>query len=732
MQKLKRLELSGFKSFARQTTLEFSSPVSVVVGPNGSGKSNVAESIRWVLGEQSMKSLRGKRGEDLIFNGTEQVSRMGKAAVSVTFDNKDGSIPLDFEEVTITRKIFRDGQNEYYLNESQVRLKDVIELVARMGLGETKHNIIGQGDVDRILLSSPRERRELIEEAIGLRVYHLKKNESERKLAQSKENLEKVASLIRELVPHVHFLRIQAKKAESRASLVQELKLFERFYFRHGFSALADAAVKIELKIAPLRGVIAGLDAEIEDTFRKVKALEGKSGDSGEVRKLRQDIAGFETEESRIQRELGRIEGRIDAEKAKPKVRLRVIDLSYVKERIRRLMHLFSDHDNEHDIGELRRRIDTLKSGVEQFLSDLERGSIEEKDDSNDAMVAELEKKERSLKEEMDAIEKNIRAAKDALYGKEQDYRTIQQEIRTFDRRIRELEEEKSGRREALNRFHFEEEKIRLQEEELQKEFSFAGLSKEDLREPVGDEGAFGDLADVRRKIERMRARLEEVGGIDDSVIKEFQDAEARHTFLVQESEDIKKAIAGLEELIAELSDTLTKNFHEGFLQINEQFNNYFRVIFGGGRAGLKLVAYGRRRVGADEEGMALEEEEEEQEEGAEMEVDIPKKRIKGMHMLSGGERALVSIAFLFAVTAVNPPPFLILDETDAALDEANSKKFGAILKELSKKTQLIIITHNRETMRQAGILYGVTMGGDGVSKLLSLRFEEAEAYTNR
>ena len=176
MQKLKRLELSGFKSFARQTTLEFSSPVSVVVGPNGSGKSNVAESIRWVLGEQSMKSLRGKRGEDLIFNGTEQVSRMGKAAVSVTFDNKDGSIPLDFEEVTITRKIFRDGQNEYYLNESQVRLKDVIELVARMGLGETKHNIIGQGDVDRILLSSPRERRELIEEAIGLRVYHLKKN----------------------------------------------------------------------------------------------------------------------------------------------------------------------------------------------------------------------------------------------------------------------------------------------------------------------------------------------------------------------------------------------------------------------------------------------------------------------------------------------------------------------------------------------------------------------------
>src|SRR3989338_9549365 len=181
--RLARLEISGFKSFARSTTLEFTVPISAIVGPNGSGKSNVAEAIRWVMGEQSMKSLRGKRGEDLIFNGSDKAAKLGKASVSLVFDNKDGKIPLDFPEVRISRKIFRDGTNEYLLNDSNVRLKDIVELIARMGLGETKHNIIGQGEVDRWLLSSSRDRKEILEEALGLKVYQLKKVESERKLA---------------------------------------------------------------------------------------------------------------------------------------------------------------------------------------------------------------------------------------------------------------------------------------------------------------------------------------------------------------------------------------------------------------------------------------------------------------------------------------------------------------------------------------------------------------------
>jgi chromosome segregation protein len=171
----------------------------------------------------------------------------------------------------------------------------------------------------------------------------------------------------------------------------------------------------------------------------------------------------------------------------------------------------------------------------------------------------------------------------------------------------------------------------------------------------------------------------------------------------------------------------IKRDFREGFAKIKEEFNKYFKIIFGGGKAVLELVLQKAR----GEEDNAYDEKEE-KEEGIDIVVDLPRKRIQNLAMLSGGERALTAIALLFAITEVNPPPFLILDETDAALDEANSQRYAAILKELSQRTQLLLVTHNRETMKSAGILYGVTMGDDGTSKLLSLKLEEAEEYTNR
>ena len=149
--RLLRLELSGFKSFAKPTKLEFPAAISAIVGPNGSGKSNVAEGLRWVLGEQSIKSLRGKKGEDLIFNGSQTAPRLGKASVSLVFDNRKKIFPLDYDEVKITRKVFRDGVNEYLINGSSVRLKDIIELLSKIGLGTSSHHIIGQGEADKIL-----------------------------------------------------------------------------------------------------------------------------------------------------------------------------------------------------------------------------------------------------------------------------------------------------------------------------------------------------------------------------------------------------------------------------------------------------------------------------------------------------------------------------------------------------------------------------------------------------
>jgi len=730
--KLKRLELSGFKSFARTTALEFPVSTTAIVGPNGSGKSNVSEGIRWVLGEQSMKSLRGKRGEDLIWNGSPTLPRMGKGQVTLIFDNKDGKISLDFDEVSIGRKIFRDGINEYYLNDSQVRLKDVVELIARMGLGEIKHNMIGQGEVDRILLSTPRERRELIEEAIGLKVYQIKKAEAERKLGASKENLKDVESLIRELTPHLKFLKEQAKKAESRQLVSRELNALQKYYFQKGFEEMSSLFKKFEAERSPYEKKIKAIEEEIQEMFQKIRSLEGKSKDNEEVRELRSRISQLEKEERELSRDLGRIEGRIEAEKAKPKTVTRIIDLGYVKEAVLRFIVFLEESEKDNELESLRRRVANLKDNIGRFLKDLEKGSVEE-ERKIESEIEELSAREQKLQGEMKKISQGLLSAKDALYGKERDYASLQQELRQSDKLIRDKEEEKTMLRESLNRTAFEEEKVMLKQEELEKELVFLGLTHEDIGGELDPAISYENLQEARRRIERLRARLEEIGGIDESVVKEYQETEARYTFLQKENEDIKKAIDSTEELLETLEKTLKENFHEGFSKIRDEFHNYFRVIFGGGGAKLKLVEYGRKKSAEElQELEELGEEIEEPYEGIDIEVDLPKKRIKSLAMLSGGERSLCSIAFLFAVTAVNPPPFLFLDETDAALDEANSKRYAEILRELSKKTQLIIVTHNRETMRVAGVLYGITMGDDAVSKLLSLKLEEAEVYTNR
>lgn len=715
--------------------MEFPVAISGVVGPNGSGKSNIAEGIRWVLGEQSMKSLRGKRGEDLIWNGSPALSRMGKAQVTLVFDNKDGKIPLDFDEVSISRKIFRDGMNEYYLNDSQVRLKDVVELIARMGLGEIKHNMISQGEVDRILIITPRERRELIEEAIGLKVYQIKKAEAERKLRASEENLKDAESLVRELTPHLKFLKDQARKAESRQVIAGELASLEKYYFQKGFEEIKNSLLKIEEEKSPHEKKIKALGEELKSFFEKARALEGKSRDTIEVMEIRAKISEWEEKEREISRDLGRIEGKLEVERAKPATVTRIVDLGYVKNAVVGFVGILAEAEKISDFEILKKKTSALKEGLEKFLRDLEKGSYEE-ERKIESDIEELVKREAEMQARAKEIAVQLKNAKEALYGREKDYRVLQEELRGLDRAIREKEEEKTVVREALNRVLFEEEKIKMKQEELEKEMVFWNVSGEKIEGPLDPAISYDNLQDARRRLERLRARLEEIGGIDESVIKEFQETESRCAFLQKECEDIKKAIASAKELIETLDKTLKENFEEGFAKIKTEFNNYFRIIFGGGAAKLHLVEYGRRKsVEESEEGEVLEELGEEPEEiyhGIDIEVSLPGKKISGIAMLSGGERAMTSIAFLFAVTVVSPPPFLVLDETDAALDEANSRRYAEILKELSQKTQLLIITHNRETMRAAGVLYGVTMGDDGVSKLLSLKLEEAEVYTNR
>src|SRR5512140_2024918 len=229
--RLKSLELHGYKTFATRTKFEFASGITAIVGPNGSGKSNIADSLRWVLGEQSYSLLRGRKTEDMIFAGSEQRPRASMASASILFDNSDGWLPIDFNEVSITRRAYRDGTNEYLLNGQRVRLKEIAELLAQSGLAERTYTIIGQGLVDAALSLKPEERRRFFEEAAGIGLFRSRREESLNRLDSTRRNLERVLDILTELEPRLHSLEKQARRAMEYDRIRADLRVLMRDWY---------------------------------------------------------------------------------------------------------------------------------------------------------------------------------------------------------------------------------------------------------------------------------------------------------------------------------------------------------------------------------------------------------------------------------------------------------------------------------------------------------------------
>lgn len=224
---LKKVDIQGFKSFADKTEIEFKNDITAIVGPNGSGKSNISDAIRWVLGEQSVKSLRGSKMEDVIFSGTDKRRALGYAEVTMIFDNQDGKIPIDYAEVAVTRRMFRSGESEYYLNKTSCRLKDIRELFMDTGIGKDGYSIIGQGKIDEILSNKPEDRRSIFEEAAGIIKYKSKKDESERKLERTENNILRIRDLIHEVSNQRDTLEKEAEKAHIFTKLFTRLRDLE-------------------------------------------------------------------------------------------------------------------------------------------------------------------------------------------------------------------------------------------------------------------------------------------------------------------------------------------------------------------------------------------------------------------------------------------------------------------------------------------------------------------------
>ena len=242
---LKRLEMQGFKSFADKTVLEFMPGITSVIGPNGSGKSNIVDAIRWILGEQSMKSLRGTKSQDIIFAGTQNRKSLGFAECSLIFDNQDGTLPIEYSEVTVTRKLFRSGETGYFINKVPCRLKDVLELFMDTGIGKDGYSIIGQGKIDEILSNKSEDRRHIFEEAAGIVKYRTRKQESEKKLESTKLNLLRINDILTEIEANLEPLKLQADKAKKYLNLKEELKSIEIGLFIYNIDKYKDTLKQI-------------------------------------------------------------------------------------------------------------------------------------------------------------------------------------------------------------------------------------------------------------------------------------------------------------------------------------------------------------------------------------------------------------------------------------------------------------------------------------------------------
>src|ERR1035437_2324342 len=404
---LKSLEIAGFKSFAKKAALSFDTPITGIVGPNGSGKSNVAEAFQFVLGEQSIKSMRGKRGEDLIWNGADGGGKSNRASVKATFDNSKRLFNIDFDEVTLERVVHRDNVNEYLINGSPARLKDITELLAMAHIGASGHHIISQGEADRILSANIMERREMIEDALGLKIYQYKKVESQRKLEKTEENMKQVESLRREIAPHLKFLKKQVEKVEKVEQMRSELRNLYKEYFKREETFIEEEKSRIAHEKEKPSKDSARLEKELAEAKSILEKSGGMDASSSELIILENDLAKCRVEKDEHNRKLGGIEGEISAairvitkEKEKhSKDEYKTVLLKDVEGVAQKIEELGNVDENMNNAKSL---FDQVKSLIRSFIAS-------HRDSQDSELIAETEREVSALKENKSAIESSLK-----------------------------------------------------------------------------------------------------------------------------------------------------------------------------------------------------------------------------------------------------------------------------------------------------------------------------------
>ena len=463
---LKRLELQGFKSFADKTVLEFKSGITSVIGPNGSGKSNISDAIRWVLGEQSMKSLRGSKSEDVIFAGTQARKSLGFAEVSMVIDNTDGKLPIEYSEVTVTRKLYRSGETGYFINKVPCRLKDVLELFMDTGIGRDGYSIIGQGKIDEILSNKSEDRRRIFEEAAGIVKYRTRKAESEKKLEQTKLNLLRINDILSEIESNIEPLKMQSEKARKYLDLREELKNIEVGLFLHNISEYKE---KLEKIIEDIKIVEGQIDIRIEKMINLQDAKEELKMQIDEITSKIEEMQnlGFESTNKieKINSEIGISKERIQnngankerLEKEIEEVKQRIVELEEEqKQKLDKKENLSQNREKfqkeldekQKELEELTKKLTDKELEIEEKKQKIEKHTdrkyeIATEVSSLDTNLENIEKREKVTKSEIDSLTLEI----DSARSEKQEKSKVFYDVEHKKNEITKLLEEKSNKK---------------------------------------------------------------------------------------------------------------------------------------------------------------------------------------------------------------------------------------------------------------------------------------------
>ena len=698
---ISKLEIFGFKSFAKKETVVFDSGITGIVGPNGCGKTNIVDAIRWVLGEQKTKRLRSSKMEDVIFNGASNVKPLGLCEVYLTIENNKGLLPVEYSEVEIGRRLYRSGESEYFINRNNCRLKDISNLFVDTGLTSDAYSVIELNMIEQILSDKDDSRRQMFEEAAGVNKYKAKRRSALKKFDLNSRDLERIDDIILEIEIQVKALDLQLKRFKRHEKLTSELKELELDLASARITDLENVILPLEEMLKKKNKVLQKTTSEKEvesvefDNSREayLKEKESLATMKAKVDKLTEKLL-LEIQEKNIESSKG--VGLLEDELQKKISQLNQFDKDYIKIVSNQdVTNTLSDESKEkfknknYTVIETDKKYEKLKASIEDYKDKIDKYRKEQEFD--------FSKMDKSIKKIQDQINSNNLE----LEKKEND---VNKAFIKMESIRAKLDSEKFSKDDLF--YEIKEAEMKIAESKIKKT-----QIEQNIIEKFGNDIVLRDvkdynISDMVFRVEKIKRSIDSIGPINWAVKDEHEQKTARLNNLLEQKADLIDAENNLKEAIKKIDMVAQEQFFDTYNQVKENFETMFTVFFNGGKGSIEL-SDPNDPLNSDINIFA----------------QPPGKRNNTLKMLSAGEKSLTAIALLFSIYQYKPSPFCILDEIDAPLDDINIKKFTDVIKDYSKTTQFIMVTHNKLTMESADCIYGVTAEKQGISKLMSIDF---------